>query len=88
MTAREQSEAMIGAMDVEADEPTDEEREAIEEAWMRGDELPSGWVVVELPEGLAPNGVLIPPGTAVMLRTRTFEAYLAANRATAGLIDS
>jgi hypothetical protein len=80
--AREQSEAMIGDEARLEDEPTDEERAAVEQAWMRREELPAGWVVVELPEGLTPTGFQIPPGTCVMLRTRTYEAYLAAARAT------
>ncbi len=49
--------------------PTDEERAAIEAAWHRGEPLPPGWVMVELPVGVkTPTGWTIPPRTFVMLR--------------------
>ena len=40
---------------IDEENPTDEERAAIERAWYAGEPLPPGWVVVELPVGAAPN---------------------------------
>jgi hypothetical protein len=57
------------------DNPTDEERFAIEAAWHAGEPLPPGWVMVEIPAGMVtPTGRTIPPRTFVMLR----ESYVAA----------
>jgi hypothetical protein len=58
---------MKGRLDEE--DPTDEERFAIEQAWHAGKPLPPGWVMCELPAGfVTPTGYTIPPRTFVVLR--------------------
>ena len=62
---------------IDEDNPTDEERAAIERAWYAGEPLPEPWVVLELPAGTAAPGVTIEPRSFLMLRKSKLAAFYA-----------
>ncbi len=63
---------------IDEENPSAEERAAIERAWYAGEPLPSGWVMCELPAGfVTPSGHTIPPRTFVMLRESVAAAMYA-----------